>query len=263
MGRTCFRERHGSAKEIDLRSDRPLQGSRVEGGGGRAVVHGRVRPVPGRGPFVLNEAEMTLAPFLRDLELDRHRNSIHRTSSLISSRRLHPCGNWRTAPATRPCRSNTHAAARSDCEFCNITTLFGHNPRVKTSAQIINELDGLYKLGWREPVFFVDDNLIGNKKQLRGDLLPGADRVAQGQEGDAVQHRDLDQYCRRRSADEHDDPGRFRHGLHRGGNTRRRQPGGVATRKQNLHRDLVADVKADPSAPACRYRAGSSSGSTR
>jgi radical SAM superfamily enzyme YgiQ (UPF0313 family) len=50
--------------------------------------------------------------------------------------------------------------------------LFGHRPRVKTAGQIIRELDGLYQLGWRSGVFFVDDNLIGNKKHLKENLLP-------------------------------------------------------------------------------------------
>ena len=40
------------------------------------------------------------------------------------------------------------------------------------SNQIITELNSLYKKGWRSGVFFVDDNLIGDKKALKNDLLP-------------------------------------------------------------------------------------------
>ncbi len=58
-----------------------------------------------------------------------------------------------------------------NCEFCDITKLFGRVPRTKTDDQLLVELDRLYELGWRGPVFLVDDNFIGNKREaLR--LLP-------------------------------------------------------------------------------------------
>jgi radical SAM superfamily enzyme YgiQ (UPF0313 family) len=59
-----------------------------------------------------------------------------------------------------------------DCDFCNITALFGHRTRIKSVEQIIAELDTLYKLDWRGQIFFVDDNFIGNKRYLKNHLLP-------------------------------------------------------------------------------------------
>ena len=58
------------------------------------------------------------------------------------------------------------------CDFCNVTALFGHQPRIKNSTQVIAELDSLYDRGWRGSVFFVDDNFIGNKRHLKTELLP-------------------------------------------------------------------------------------------
>src|SRR6516165_4980316 len=56
------------------------------------------------------------------------------------------------------------------CEFCDIIELYGRVPRAKTNAQMLHELDTLYRLGYRGHVDFVDDNLIGNKKAVKAFL---------------------------------------------------------------------------------------------
>lgn len=53
------------------------------------------------------------------------------------------------------------------CEFCDIIILYGRKPRTKTPQQLLQELDVLYELGWRGPVFLVDDNFIGNKRNVK------------------------------------------------------------------------------------------------
>src|SRR5207253_2443462 len=58
-----------------------------------------------------------------------------------------------------------------NCEFCDIIEIYGRVPRTKSNRQILAELDALYSLGWRGTVFIVDDNFIGNKKNVRR-LLP-------------------------------------------------------------------------------------------
>ncbi len=53
------------------------------------------------------------------------------------------------------------------CEFCDIITLYGRKPRTKLPSQLLQELDCLYKLGWRRGIFMVDDNFIGNKRNVK------------------------------------------------------------------------------------------------
>ncbi len=57
------------------------------------------------------------------------------------------------------------------CEFCDIPGLYGRVPRLKTPEQITAELDKLLSFGVNGSVYFVDDNIVGNRKAIR-DLLP-------------------------------------------------------------------------------------------
>lgn len=70
-----------------------------------------------------------------------------------------------------------------DCDFCNITAMLGHRPRTKTASQIIAELDSMYAMGWRRNIFFVDDNFIGDKRQLKQEILPALIEWRKGKSG--------------------------------------------------------------------------------
>jgi radical SAM superfamily enzyme YgiQ (UPF0313 family) len=59
-----------------------------------------------------------------------------------------------------------------DCDFCNITVLYGRVPRTKSVDQVLAEFDALYAQRWKGGVFIVDDNFIGNKGKLKKEILP-------------------------------------------------------------------------------------------
>jgi len=122
--------------------------------------------------LVLNEAEVTLPRFLADLA----RGTPERVYCATEFPDLHttPVPLWGLADLKRYGSMNVQYSRGCpfDCEFCNITTLFGRRPRTKSPGQIIAELDSLWDMGWRGSVFFVDDNLLGNKRHLKEELLP-------------------------------------------------------------------------------------------
>ncbi len=122
--------------------------------------------------FVLNEAELTLPPFLADLEQGRARR-VYTTSDFADIHKT-PVPLWELADMDQYAAMSVQFSRGCpyNCDFCNVTVLLGHRPRTKTAQQIMAELDSLYDLGWRSGVFFVDDNLIGNKMHLKTELLP-------------------------------------------------------------------------------------------
>ncbi|MFW5957761.1 MAG: B12-binding domain-containing radical SAM protein [Desulfosalsimonas sp.] len=58
------------------------------------------------------------------------------------------------------------------CEFCDIWTVYGNRPRLKSAYTLISEIETLYNLGWKGAVFLVDDNFIGNRGRVKKELLP-------------------------------------------------------------------------------------------
>jgi radical SAM superfamily enzyme YgiQ (UPF0313 family) len=192
--------------------------------------------------FVLNEAEVTLPEFLHDFERGTARRIY--TSTELPDLRETPAPLWELAEM-RHYASMCVQFSRGcpfDCEFCNITAMFGHRPRTKTTTQIIAELDSLRGAGWRGPVFFVDDNFIGNKRVLKEDLLPALIQWQKSGRGTPL--------FTEASINLADDPELMRLMVEAGFNQvfigiETPEEAGLAEchKRQNQKRDLVADVK--------------------
>jgi len=133
--------------------------------------------------FVLNEAELTLPEFLADLERGCARR-VYETTAFADVQRS-PAPLWELVDLRQYATMAVQFSRGCpyNCDFCNVTVLLGHRPRLKTAGQIVHELDALYDLGWRESVFFVDDNLIGNKRVLKESLLPALIQWRKGKTG--------------------------------------------------------------------------------
>ncbi len=122
--------------------------------------------------LVLKEAELTLPLFVRDVQngCPRKVYNTHEKADLHET----PIPIWNLIKMKKyamMCIQYSRGCP-FDCDFCDVTTLFGHKIRTKTTEQVLGELETLYSLGWRDEVFFVDDNFIGNKSLLKTKLLP-------------------------------------------------------------------------------------------
>jgi len=122
--------------------------------------------------LVLNEAEITFPMFLSDLEKGRP-GKIYRSTEFADISRT-PLPDYSLLKLKHySCASLQYSrGCPFDCEFCDITALYGRRVRTKTPFQVVNELQALLSAGWRGPVFVVDDNFIGHRKNLKTGLLP-------------------------------------------------------------------------------------------
>jgi radical SAM superfamily enzyme YgiQ (UPF0313 family) len=128
--------------------------------------------IEGVDHFVLGEVDDILSRFLADLQVGRARKVYHAQHRPDISRLPIPRFDLLDMNAYSTMSIQYSRGCPFRCEFCDIWKSYGNRPRLKTVRTIIGELDALYRLGWREPVFIVDDNFIGNKKRVKSELLP-------------------------------------------------------------------------------------------
>ena len=122
--------------------------------------------------LVLDEGECTLPPFLEDLEKGQARH-IYTSSERPDITRT-PIPQWSLIEMNKYSSMSIQYSRGCpfNCEFCNVVILNGHIPRTKTREQVLAEIEAIYNQGWRESLFIVDDNFIGNKKKLKAEILP-------------------------------------------------------------------------------------------
>lgn len=150
---------------------------------GGPIFTGEYEDFPLVDHFILNEGEITLPMFLNDW--------IQGTPQRIYQSNEYADMSTTPAPLWELLNLKEYATmclqfsrgCPFDCEFCNVTSLLGHRPRTKSAQQLITELDNLYALGWRDSIFLVDDNFIGNKKIIKKELLPALIEWRKGKTG--------------------------------------------------------------------------------
>jgi radical SAM superfamily enzyme YgiQ (UPF0313 family) len=139
---------------------------------GGPLFTGEYALFPEVGHFVLNEGEQTVGRLVADMNAGAVKR-LYRTRE-YADMSASPCPLWSLIDVHQyACMGIQYSrGCPYDCEFCNVTTLLGHAPRIKTGAQVLAELDALRAAGWRGNVFFVDDNVIGSRATLKKELLP-------------------------------------------------------------------------------------------
>lgn len=122
--------------------------------------------------LILGEGEGTLPLFLKDLGKGRLKKTYQINQFLDLKKAVVPDYNLINLRKYFSLCVQYSRGCPFNCEFCDIVRLNGRVPRYKTKGQIIKEFENLYRLKWRENVFFVDDNFIGNKERVKKELLP-------------------------------------------------------------------------------------------
>ena len=140
----------------------------VAGGPHPTTFHDEIEGVD---HFVLDEVEETFPAFLRDLENGRGKAIYREPRKPDVTRTPYPRFDLIDMKHYDIMGVQFSRGCPFDCEFCDITKLYGRVPRTKTPEQMVNEFELLFGLGWRGQVFLVDDNFIGNKRDAMN-LLP-------------------------------------------------------------------------------------------
>ncbi len=117
--------------------------------------------------LILDEGELTLPMFVEALERGETQGVFRATEKPDVTTTPAPRYDLLELNAYDSMSVQFSRGCPFQCEFCDIIVLYGRKPRTKAPAQLLKELDLLYELGWRRSVFMVDDNFIGNKRNVK------------------------------------------------------------------------------------------------
>ncbi|MDT5294715.1 MAG: hypothetical protein QOJ76_1595 [Acidobacteriota bacterium] len=145
------------------------RGKRIAVGG--PYVSTSAESLPGADHIFVGEAEKTLPEFVRDLERGEPKQfyKAEERPALTAT----PVPDFKLVEMNRYSAMSVQYSRGCpfNCEFCDIIEIYGRVPRTKTNEQMLAELDALRATGWRGLVFIVDDNFIGNKRNVKR-LMP-------------------------------------------------------------------------------------------
>jgi radical SAM superfamily enzyme YgiQ (UPF0313 family) len=138
---------------------------------GGPYVTSTIEELPDADHVFQGEAETTLPQFFEDLERGEAKRIYKAPERPPLS--ISPIPDFHLADLKRYSSMSVQYSRGCpfSCEFCDIIEIYGRVPRTKSNSQILSEFDELKRLGWRGSLFIVDDNFIGNKKNVRL-LLP-------------------------------------------------------------------------------------------
>lgn len=144
------------------------RGKRVAVGGPYATALPQEVTDVGADYLILDEGEITLPLFIEAIERG-DQSGIFRANGVKPDVTITPIPRFDLLEFDAYAEMSVQFSRGCpfQCEFCDIIVLYGRKPRTKSPSQLLKELDYLYELGWRRSIFMVDDNFIGNKRNVK------------------------------------------------------------------------------------------------
>ncbi|WP_088241064.1 B12-binding domain-containing radical SAM protein [Calothrix rhizosoleniae] len=143
------------------------RGKKVGIGGPYATALPQEVEAAGADYLILDEGEITLPMFVEALEKGESSGVFRATEKPDVTQTPIPRFDLLELNAYSEMSVQFSRGCPFQCEFCDIIVLYGRKSRTKTPEQLLAELERLYELGWRRSIFLVDDNFIGNKRNVK------------------------------------------------------------------------------------------------